>query len=240
MSSLSRQSQHPWQSTVIELAALMARKALSPVELLEMYLARIERINPVLNAIVALDIDGARAAAQASEQRMMSGTRLGVLDGIPATIKDNLFVKGLPATWGSRLFDGFMPADDDRVVAYLRAAGAVIVGKTNTPELALASHTDNLLFGKTRNPWDTTRNSGGSSAGSAVTVATGAVPIALGSDAGGSIRISPPGWRRSPSAPMPAARSGVRRATRASWGCARRPDASRAGMASLRSPTISR
>ena len=175
MSSLSRKSPHPWQSTVIELSALMARKALSPVELLEIYLARIERINPVLNAIVALDIDGARAAAQASEQRMMSGTRLGVLDGIPATIKDNLFAKGLPATWGSRLFDGFMPADDDRVVAYLRAAGAVIVGKTNTPELALASHTDNLVFGKTRNPWDTALTPGGSSGGAVAAIAAGPI-----------------------------------------------------------------
>ncbi|MCA4904179.1 MAG: amidase [Rhodocyclaceae bacterium] len=188
MASLSRQSQHPWQSTVIELSALMARKALSPVELLELYLARIERINPVLNAIVALDIDGARAAAQASEHRMMSGTRLGVLDGIPATIKDNLFAKGLPATWGSRLFDGFMPADDDRVVANLRAAGAVIVGKTNTPELALAAHTDNLLFGKTRNPWDTALTPGGSSGGAVAAIAAGLAPIAIGTDAGGSIR----------------------------------------------------
>jgi len=181
-------SQHPWQLSVTELSALMARKALSPVELLEMYLARIDRLNPVLNAIVAFDIEGARAAAQASEQRMMSGTRLGVLDGIPATIKDNLFAKGLPATWGSRLFEGFMPADDDRVVSSLRAAGAVIVGKTNTPELALAAHTDNLLFGKTRNPWDTALTPGGSSGGAVAAIAAGLAPIAIGTDAGGSIR----------------------------------------------------
>ena len=181
-------SQHPWQLSVTELSALMARKALSPVELLETYLARIARINPVLNAIVAFDIDGARAAAQVSEQRMMSGTRLGVLDGIPATIKDNLFAKGLPATWGSRLFEGFMPADDDRVVSSLRAAGAVIVGKTNTPELALAAYTDNLLFGKTRNPWDTALTPGGSSGGAVAAIAAGLAPIAIGTDAGGSIR----------------------------------------------------
>lgn len=181
-------SQHPWQLPVAELSALMARKALSPVELLDMYLARIERINPVLNAIVAFDIDGARAAAKASERRMLAGTRLGDLDGIPATIKDNLFVKGLPATWGSRLFEGFMPADDDRVVSYLRAAGVVIVGKTNTPELALAAHTDNLVFGKTRNPWDVALTPGGSSGGAVAAIAAGLAPIAIGTDAGGSIR----------------------------------------------------
>lgn len=180
--------QHPWQLPVRELSGLIARKALSPVELLDLCLARIERINPVLNAIVALDREGARAAAKAAEQRMMAGTRLGDLDGIPATIKDNLFVKGLPATWGSRLFEGFVAPEDDRVVAHLRAAGAVILGKTNTPELALASHTDNLVFGKTRNPWDTALTPGGSSGGAVAAVAAGLAPIAIGTDAGGSIR----------------------------------------------------
>lgn len=184
----SQQSNQPWQLPVAGLSALMARKSLSPMELLDMFLARCDRLNPVLNAIVAFDIDGARAAARASEQRMMSGTRLGTLDGIPATIKDNLFVKGLPATWGSRLFEGFMPADDDRVVSHLRAAGVVIVGKTNTPELALASHTDNLLFGKTRNPWNIALTPGGSSGGAVAAIAAGLAPIAVGTDAGGSIR----------------------------------------------------
>jgi aspartyl-tRNA(Asn)/glutamyl-tRNA(Gln) amidotransferase subunit A len=179
---------HPWQLPIHALAGLIARKALSPVELLELCLARIERINPVLNAIVALDHEGARAAARAAEQRMMAGALLGDLDGIPATIKDNLFVKGLPATWGSRLFEGFVAPEDDRVVAHLRAAGAVILGKTNTPELALASHTDNLLFGKTRNPWDTALTPGGSSGGAVAAVAAGLAPIAIGTDAGGSIR----------------------------------------------------
>jgi len=166
----------------------MERKSLSPVALLDMYLARCERINPLLNAIVAFDIDGAHAAAKASEKRMMSGTRLGDLDGIPATVKDNLFVKGLPATWGSRLFEGFLPQDDDCVVSRLRAAGAVIIGKTNTPELALASHTDNLVFGTTRNPWNTALTPGGSSGGAVAAVAAGLAPIAIGTDAGGSIR----------------------------------------------------
>jgi len=166
----------------------MECKSLSPVALLDMYRARCERINPTLNAIVAFDIDGAYVAARASEQRMMSGTRLGDLDGIPTTIKDNLFVKGLPATWGSRLFEGFMPHDDDCVVSRLRAAGAVIIGKTNTPELALASHTDNLVFGTTRNPWNTALTPGGSSGGAVAAVAAGLAPIAIGTDAGGSIR----------------------------------------------------
>ena len=181
-------STHPWQLPVTELAGLMECKSLSPVALLDMYRARCERINPTLNAIVAFDIDGAYVAARASEQRMMSGTRLGDLDGIPTTIKDNLFVKGLPATWGSRLFEGFMPHDDDCVVSRLRAAGAVIIGKTNTPELALASHTDNLVFGTTRNPWNTALTPGGSSGGAVAAVAAGLAPIAIGTDAGGSIR----------------------------------------------------
>jgi aspartyl-tRNA(Asn)/glutamyl-tRNA(Gln) amidotransferase subunit A len=177
-----------WKLPVTELATLMARKALSPVELLEMYLERCARLNGALNAIVAFDHDGARAQAKASEQRMRTGTRLGALDGIPVTVKDNLFVRGLPATWGSRLFRDHRPEQDDLVVARLRAAGALIVGKTNTPELALASHTDNLVFGKTRNPWNLALTPGGSSGGAVAAVAAGLAPLAIGTDAGGSIR----------------------------------------------------
>ncbi len=177
-----------WKQPVTELSALMARKALSPVELLQMYSERQERLNPALNAIVAFDHDGALAAAKAAEARMLAGARLGPLDGVPVTVKDNLFVRGMPATWGSRLFADHRPEQDDLVVARLRAAGALIVGKTNTPELALASHTDNLVFGKTRNPWDLALTPGGSSGGAVAAVAAGLAPLAIGTDAGGSIR----------------------------------------------------
>lgn len=177
-----------WKLPVTELGALMSRKALSPVELLDVFLERCERLNGRINAIVAFDRDGAREQARQSEQRMHKGARLDALDGIPVTIKDNIFVKGLTATWGSRLFAGFKPSDDDLVVSNLRAAGAVIVGKTNTPELALASHTDNLLFGKTRNPWDPALTPGGSSGGAVAAVSAGLAPLAIGTDAGGSIR----------------------------------------------------
>ena len=177
-----------WKLPVTDLGARIADKTLSPVELLEMYLARCDRLNPRVNAIVVFDREGARAQARASERRALSGERLGDLDGIPVTIKDNLFVKGLPASWGSRLFSGFVPAEDDLVVENLRAAGAVIVGKTNTPELALAAHTDNLVFGKTRNPWNLALIPGGSSGGAVAAVSAGLVPLAIGTDAGGSIR----------------------------------------------------
>ena len=177
-----------WKLPATELGAMMDRKALSAVELLEVFLARCDVLNPGINAIVTFDREGAREQARASEQRMQAGKRLSVLDGIPVTIKDNLFVKGLPASWGSRLFASFQAPEDDLVVAHLRGAGAVIVGKTNTPELALASHTDNLVFGKTRNPWDLALTPGGSSGGAVAAVAAGLTPLAIGTDAGGSIR----------------------------------------------------
>lgn len=181
-------SQDLWRMPVTELGALMGRKAVSPLQILEMYLERCERLNGPTNAIVTFDREGAREQARQSEQRMQAGARRGLLDGIPVTIKDNLFVKGLRATWGSRLFEHCIAPEDDLVVTHLRAAGAVIVGKTNTPELALASHTDNLVFGKTRNPWNLALTPGGSSGGAVAAVAAGMVPLAVGTDAGGSIR----------------------------------------------------
>jgi aspartyl-tRNA(Asn)/glutamyl-tRNA(Gln) amidotransferase subunit A len=113
---------------------------------------------------------------------------LSALDGIPVTIKDNLYVRGVRATWGSRLFADFVPTDDDICVERLRAAGAIVLGKTNTPEFALAGYTDNLVFGPTRNPWNLELTPGGSSGGAAASVATGMTPLAVGTDAGGSIR----------------------------------------------------
>jgi aspartyl-tRNA(Asn)/glutamyl-tRNA(Gln) amidotransferase subunit A len=164
------------------------RKKVSPVEVLQSVLDRYERVNSAINAVVTLDAQGACDAARASEQRMMRGERLGELDGVPVTIKDNIEVKGLRATWGSELYRDYVPQRDELAVARLRAAGAVIVGKTNTPEFALSGFTDNRLFGPTRNPWQTELTPGGSSGGAVAALAAGIAPLALGTDAGGSIR----------------------------------------------------
>ena len=178
-----------WEHSATELSQLMDRKRISPVEVLEGVISRCESLNPRLNAIVALDLEGARTAARASEARMQSRARLGALDGLPVTVKDNIFVRGMPATWGSLLYRDFTPEDDDLAVERLRAEGAVIVGKTNTPEFALASFTDNRVFGPTRNPWNPDLTPGGSSGGAVAAIATGMVPLAIGTDAGGSIRL---------------------------------------------------
>lgn len=177
-----------WRLPAVELSALIARREVSPVELLDVFLERCARLNPMLNAIVAFDHEAARNAAQAAERRMRQGARLGPLDGIPVTIKDNIFVEGFPATWGSLLYRDFRPPQDDVAVARVRASGAVIVGKTNTPEFALSSFTDNRVFGPTRNPWNTALTPGGSSGGAVAALAAGLAPLALGTDAGGSIR----------------------------------------------------
>jgi aspartyl-tRNA(Asn)/glutamyl-tRNA(Gln) amidotransferase subunit A len=177
-----------WQLSAVEACALMESRKVSPVELLEAALQRYERLNPVLNAIVALDTDGARSAARDSEQRMMQGKRASPLDGVPITIKDNIHVQGFRATWGSLLYSDFLPPRDDLAVARLRAAGVVIVGKTNTPEFALSGFTDNRVFGPTRNPWNMELTPGGSSGGAVAGLAACMAPLALGTDAGGSIR----------------------------------------------------
>lgn len=176
------------RSSAMALGRLIARREVSPVEVLEDFLDRHARLNPALNAIVALDAEAARAEAKRSEARALRGSRLGDLDGIPVTVKDNLFVAGMRATWGSRLYRGFRPACDDIGIARLRAAGANIVAKTNTPEFALAAHTDNAVFGPTRNPWDPSLTPGGSSGGAVAALAAGLGPLAVGTDAGGSIR----------------------------------------------------
>jgi aspartyl-tRNA(Asn)/glutamyl-tRNA(Gln) amidotransferase subunit A len=165
----------------------MARRAVSPTELLDLCLARVERINPAINAIIAIDGE-ARAAAAESERRWAAGEARSALEGIPLTIKDNICVRGLPTTWGSRLFRDVVPTRDELPVARLREAGAVILGKTNCPEFTLEGYTDNPQFGVTRNPWNTDLTPGGSSGGAGASVAAGLVPAAIGTDGGGSIR----------------------------------------------------
>ncbi len=172
----------------VELRRLIGRKEISPVELLDECLARIEAVNPAINAIVALDPDGAAAAARKAEQAVLRGDALGPLHGLPIGVKDLSETAGLRTTFGSLLFKDHVPAADEGPVARLREAGAIILGKTNTPEFGAGANTRNRVYGATGNPFDPALTSAGSSGGSAAAVATGMVPLASGSDMGGSLR----------------------------------------------------
>ncbi len=172
-----------------ELAALVRARKLSPVELTEAMLDRIERVNPRLNAFCTVTPDAARQGAKIAEAAVMHGEPLGALHGIPLSIKDLIFTRGIVTTAGSRIFADFVPEEDHVAVERLKAAGAVILGKTNTPEFGHKGQTDNPLFGPTHNPWRLDRTPGGSSGGAGAAVAAGLGPLALGTDGGGSIRI---------------------------------------------------
>ena len=177
-----------WMLGAQELTHAYRARELSPVKVLDAILDRAEQINPMINAIVTFDREGARATAMESAQRWRTGQALGPFDGVPLTVKDSIPVKGLPTTWGSRIFADNIATEDELPVARLRAQGAVIIGKTNCPEFTLQGYTDNLLFGTTRNPWDTRLTPGGSSGGAVAAVASGLGPVALATDGGGSIR----------------------------------------------------
>jgi Asp-tRNA(Asn)/Glu-tRNA(Gln) amidotransferase A subunit family amidase len=177
-----------WRSA-LEIAALIRDKQLSPVELTNALLERIEAVNPRLNAFCLVTADVARAAAREAEIAVMKREPIGALHGVPLSLKDVLYTRGMRTTGGSRLFADLIPEEDNLAVRRLRAAGAVILGKTNTSELGHKAITDNPLFGVTRNPWDVTRTPGGSSGGAAAAVASGLGPVALGTDGGGSVRI---------------------------------------------------
>ncbi len=174
-----------------EQASLIARRELSPVELCEATLARIEQLDPKLGAWVSVAPDQAIAAARETERRAMSGALAGPLDGVPIGIKDIEATAGLKTTLGSRYFADTVPDFDSVVVERVRAAGMVIVGKTNTPEIAIHMDTvtDNDVRGPCRNPWDLTRTTAGSSGGSAAALASDMCQVAIGSDGGGSIRL---------------------------------------------------
>jgi aspartyl-tRNA(Asn)/glutamyl-tRNA(Gln) amidotransferase subunit A len=180
---------HPLQLSATAAAALIRAGRLSPVELVDEVLTAIERTQPTLNAFVTVDADGARAAARAAEAAVARGEELGPLHGVPFSVKDLTLTKGLRTTMGSALFANLMPEEDAVPVARLRAAGAILVGKTTTPEFGHKPFTDSPVSGTTRNPWDLARTPGGSSGGAAAAVAAGLGPIALGTDGGGSIRI---------------------------------------------------
>jgi amidase len=172
-----------------ELASLIRSRAASPVEVLDAHLAAIGRINPALNAIVTLAADQARVQAQAVEQAVMQGAPLAPLEGLPIGIKDVTLTAGIRTTFGSPLYKDYVPTEDAEVVRRLKAAGAIVLAKTNTPEFAAGANTVNALFGATRNPWNPELSPAGSSGGSAVAVATGMLPLAQGTDFGCSIRI---------------------------------------------------
>ena len=177
-----------WRSA-LEIAALVRDKQLSPVELTTALLARIEALDPRVNAFCLVTADLARAAAREAEIAVMKREPLGALHGVPVSLKDVLYTRGVRTTGGSRLFADLVPEEDTVAVGRLKAAGAVILGKTNTSEFGHKALTDNPLFGVTRNPWDLTRTPGGSSGGAAAAVASGLGPVALGTDGGGSVRI---------------------------------------------------
>ncbi|HEX9259460.1 MAG TPA: amidase, partial [Acidimicrobiales bacterium] len=173
-----------------DLAEQVRRREVSARELVEHALARIDALNPRLNAFVAVDADDARAQAAAVDERIVRGEDVGPLAGIPIGVKDLEDARGFVTAKGNAKYAVAPPAEADSVqVARLRAAGCVVLGKTNAPEFGLRAETDNPVFGITRNPWDPSRTSGGSSGGSSSAVAAGMVALATGSDGGGSIRI---------------------------------------------------
>ena len=174
------------------MAALVRHCKASPAELVEAHLARIERLNPKLNAFITVDSQGARAQARAAEQAATgrgAGDSLGPLHGVPVSIKSSIDVAGFRCECGSRLRKGFVPQSDAPLVSRLRAAGAIILGNTNVPEFLMAYETDNVLYGPSNNPWDLARTPGGSSGGEAAAIAAGCSAGGVGSDGGGSIRI---------------------------------------------------
>jgi len=175
--------------SAVAMAEQIRHKKLSPVELVEAHLARIEQLNPKLNAFVQVDADGARRQARAAETAATRGEKVGPLHGVPVSVKSSIEVAGLRCEAGTKLRVGYVASQDAPLVSRLRAAGAIILGVTNCPELLMAWETDNLLYGRTNNPWDVSRTAGGSSGGEAAAIASGCSAGGVGSDGGGSIRV---------------------------------------------------
>ena len=177
------------EADALTLARLIRDKQVSPVAVVEAVLARIEALQPMVNAFITVTAEEARAAARRAEAAVMAGERLGPLHGVPFSVKDLLPTRGVRTTMGSLIFADQVPAEDAVPVRRLREAGAILVGKTTTPEFGHKPLTDSPLFGATRNPWDLSRTAGGSSGGAAAAVVSGQAPLALGTDGGGSIRL---------------------------------------------------
>ncbi len=173
----------------VVMAQQIREKKISPIELADAHLAKIERLNPKLNAFVHLDSERVRREARVAEADVKNGKALGPLHGVPISIKSSLDVAGMRCEAGTRLRAEYVAAQDAPLVARLRKAGAIVLGVTNTPELLMAWETDNLLYGRTNSPWDLERTPGGSSGGEAAAIATGMSAGGVGSDGGGSIRV---------------------------------------------------
>ena len=171
-----------------QLARLYRARRVSPLEVMQAVLARIDAVNPQVNAFVTLARDAALREARQATAGLRRGKTLPPLFGVPVGIKDVTQTKGILTTYGSTLFKDHVPDADALVVERLRKAGAIVLGKTNTPEFAFGPNTVNAVFGATRNPWNLARTAGGSSGGSAAALATGMCPIAEGTDLGGSLR----------------------------------------------------
>jgi len=176
-------------STIAEITASLRSRQISPVEIVDAHLRRIESLQPKLNAFVHLDADAARAQARAAEAAILKNQTLGPLHGVPLTIKSCIDVSGWPCPAGSLLRKDYVPRADAPLVSRLKAAGAILLGNTNTPEFLMAYETNNLLTGKTSNPWNLAYSSGGSSGGEAASIAAGCSMGGVGSDGGGSIRV---------------------------------------------------
>lgn len=175
--------------SAIELRHLIGQKTLSPVEVLDAFIEQMETVNPGVNALCATDFERARAAARQAEAAVVKGDPLGPLHGLPVGVKDLTETAGLLTTFGNTGFRDHVPTEDNSLVARLKAAGAIIAAKTNTPDMGAGANTRNLVWGATGNPFNTTLNAGGSSGGSAAALATDMLPLCTGSDVGGSLRI---------------------------------------------------
>lgn len=175
--------------SALDLARMVRTRELSPVELVDLSLARIERLNPEINALVTVDVEGARSAAAAAERRVSAGGDLPPFLGVPIAIKDLHATAGMRTTFGTAALAEFVPPFDAEHVRRLREAGFVLVGKSNAPEFGTVPYTESRLLGPARNPWDATRTPGGSSGGAGAALAAGLIPVADASDGGGSTRI---------------------------------------------------
>src|SRR4029450_11011252 len=177
------------QTDALTLARQIRTKAISPVAVVDAVLRRIEALQPTVNAFITVTADEARDGPRRAEAALMAGEDVGPLHGVPFSVKDLLFTKGIRTTMGSLIFADQVPAEDAVPVRRLRAAGAILIGKTTTPEFGHKPLTDSPLFGATRNPWNRSRTTGGSSGGAAAAAATGQGPLALGTDGAAPIRI---------------------------------------------------
>jgi amidase len=177
-----------WRLSAIDLARQIAAKQVSSVEVIEAHLARIEAVNPRINAVVKVLAGEARKQAIAADRMVAAGAALGPFHGVPFTIKENIDMAGLPTTWGVPSLAAAVPPLDAPIVDRMRAAGAIALGRTNLPDMALRVHTHSSLHGLTLNPWNPGRTAGGSSGGDAAALAVGMTPLGLGNDIGGSLR----------------------------------------------------